>query len=427
MTYMAKIAAAPAVASPLEVAIEQSTDMFVRLALDGTIRYTSAAAETLYGYDLSDLVGLSFDVLSTENDRERVKREYARLGSDAEHVTCVHYLLHKDGRKVAVETVFDLVRAPDAREPFEIVGVVRRVAGRMAATDPFVEERYRLLVSEVVDYAIYMLDLEGNLTSWNGGGENIKGYRMEEIVGRNFSTFYTREDVERGEPARALNIARTAGKFAAEGWRVRKDGTLLWASVVIDAIRSSAGELVGFAKVTFDATERHSAARKLDTLLQRMSLATQAAKVGIWELDVPTMRFLWDANVSALYLQTADGRVDVAHDVWFAAVHPDDRERVEHEGARARMGAGPFEKWSFESSGRTARSTTFAVRGRPSTTPRAARLVWSAPIGTSPKFAYWRSGYGKKRSGSSKRSMKERGRNGKLKMRTAPNPTSSRA
>jgi PAS domain S-box-containing protein len=111
------------------------------------------------------------------------------------------------------------------------------------------------LVDSVVDYAIYMLDLDGIVESWNVGAQRIKGYSAQEIIGRNFSVFYTDDDVCAGEPIRSLEVARTTGRFEAEGWRVRKDGGRLWASVVIDAVRNPAGEVIGFAKVTRDLTQ----------------------------------------------------------------------------------------------------------------------------------------------------------------------------
>ncbi|HYY46848.1 MAG TPA: PAS domain S-box protein [Candidatus Angelobacter sp.] len=118
------------------------------------------------------------------------------------------------------------------------------------------EQRFRLLVESVKDYAIFMLDPAGRVISWNRGAERIKGYRAEEIVGRHFSIFYRPEDAAAGEPARGLAAALKEGRFEAEGWRLRKDGTPFWANVVITALRDSAGRLQGYAKVTRDITER---------------------------------------------------------------------------------------------------------------------------------------------------------------------------
>jgi PAS domain S-box-containing protein len=120
------------------------------------------------------------------------------------------------------------------------------------------EQRFRLLVESVVDYAIFMLDAEGFITSWNSGAERIKGYRSEEIIGRHFSCFYTEEDRRNGLPKQVLARAAGTGKFEGEGWRVRKDGSRFWANVVVDAIVGPAGDVIGFAKVTRDLTEKRN-------------------------------------------------------------------------------------------------------------------------------------------------------------------------
>jgi PAS domain S-box-containing protein len=121
------------------------------------------------------------------------------------------------------------------------------------------EVQLDLLIDAVVDYAIYMIDPEGYVLSWNTGAERLKRYSRAEILGQHFSRFYVPEEQAAGVPKRALETARSEGRFAAEGWRIRKDGSRFWASVVIDAIKDSRGRLVGFAKVTRDITERQEA------------------------------------------------------------------------------------------------------------------------------------------------------------------------
>jgi PAS domain S-box-containing protein len=124
--------------------------------------------------------------------------------------------------------------------------------------------RYRLLVNAVTDYAIYMLDLNGRITSWNPGVYRLKGYDEAEILGQHFSRFYIDEDRTAGLPALALATAAKDGRFEGEGWRVRKDGSRFWANVIIDPIRNPAGELVGYAKITRDLTERRDAQLALE-------------------------------------------------------------------------------------------------------------------------------------------------------------------
>ena len=136
-------------------------------------------------------------------------------------------------------------------------------------------QRFELLVTSVKDYAIYMLDTRGYVVSWNAGAQRFKGYVAREIIGRHFSEFYTAEDRASGVPERALRTALEHGKFEDEGWRVRKDGTCFWASVVIDPIHDSSGELVGFAKITRDISERKAAQEELRKSEQQFRLLVQ--------------------------------------------------------------------------------------------------------------------------------------------------------
>jgi PAS domain S-box-containing protein len=142
------------------------------------------------------------------------------------------------------------------------------------------EERFRLLVDAVLDHAIYMLDVEGNVTSWNSGAERIKGYRANEIIGQHFSKFYTPDDLKIGLPARTLAIAAKEGRYESEGWRVRRDGTKFWANAVIDAVKDDDGRLIGFAKVTRDLSERLRAQEALEQTRQQLHQAQKLEALG---------------------------------------------------------------------------------------------------------------------------------------------------
>ena len=147
--------------------------------------------------------------------------------------------------------------------------------------------RLRLLIDAVVDYAIYMLSLDGRVLTWNSGGARLKGYQASEIVGQSFSRFFTPEDQAAGLPQRALATAAREGKFESEGWRVRKDGTRFWALAVVDPIRNETGELIGFVKITRDLTERKLAHEKLLEGEQRYRRLIEAViDYAIFQLDV---------------------------------------------------------------------------------------------------------------------------------------------
>ena len=141
------------------------------------------------------------------------------------------------------------------------------------------ERNFRLLVENVADYAVYMLDPKGFVTSWNIGGQRIKGYLPSEILGKHFSRFYTETDRANGKPARALMIAEQQGRYEEEGWRVRKDGTFFWASVIIDPIRED-GRLIGFAKITRDITERREAQLRLERMQRQLAESQKLDALG---------------------------------------------------------------------------------------------------------------------------------------------------
>ena len=142
------------------------------------------------------------------------------------------------------------------------------------------DDPFKLLAQSIVDYAIYMLDPDGNVTSWNVGAERIKGFSTDEIIGKHFSTFYTDEERAAGTPAKALATAAREGKYEAEGWRVRKDGSRFWASVVVDPIRNDQGELIGFAKITRDMTEKREIQQRLEESREQLFRSQKMEALG---------------------------------------------------------------------------------------------------------------------------------------------------
>src|SRR5262249_39975014 len=169
------------------------------------------------------------------------------------------------------------------------------------------EQSFRLLVDSVIDYAFYMLVPKGIVTQWNAGALHIKGYEEDEIVGRHFSLFYTVEDRERALPQRALAEATAHGRFEAEGWRIRKDRSRFWASVVIDAIHNPQGELIGFAKITRDITERRRAHEALVDSERQFRLLVQGVKdYALFRLDPNGIVNSWNSGAEAIKGYTAD-------------------------------------------------------------------------------------------------------------------------
>jgi PAS domain S-box-containing protein len=161
------------------------------------------------------------------------------------------------------------------------------------------ENEFKLFVESVKDYALFMLDREGNIISWNKGAERIKGYTTNEILGKHFSIFYTEEDLNSNKPAHELQIARKTGKYEEEGWRVRKDKTLFWAHVTINAIVNDNGELHGFAKITRDITERKNMIDELHAIQAREDFLSIASH----ELKTPVTILLLQLQGLQRYLQ----------------------------------------------------------------------------------------------------------------------------
>ena len=227
----------------------------------GIITNWNAGAERMKGYRPDEIIGQHFSRFYGKEDRaaglparvlETARRE-GRYEAEA-------WRFRKDGSRFWASVTLDAIR-DESGELLGFAKITRDITERRAAQEALreSERQLRLLVRGVTDYALYMLDPNGVVTSWNAGGERLKGYTADEIVGQHFSRFYTEHERSAGLPARALHIAAAEGRFEAEGWRVRKDGSLFWANVIVDPIFDDDGSLVGFAKITRDITERREA------------------------------------------------------------------------------------------------------------------------------------------------------------------------
>lgn len=267
----------------LQLLIDAIVDYAIYMIdLDGTVLSWNTGAERLKGYSADEIIGKPFSSFYTPEDRARglpaaalgVAGETGRFNSEG-------WRVRKDGSRFWALVVIDAIRD----EQGQLIGfakVTRDITERQQAHNELLESerRYRQLIDAVVDYAIFQLDPAGNVTTWNPGAQRIKGYAPGEIIGRHFSLFYTPEDIQLDVPKRALSEAAEQGRFEAEGWRKRKDGSRFWASVVIDRIADEAGNLVGFAKITRDVTERKLAQDELKHVQEQLLASQKLEAVG---------------------------------------------------------------------------------------------------------------------------------------------------
>lgn len=242
---------------------------------DGYFLSVNPAWTSLLGWSEDELKSLHVSELRHPDDAPAANAVRARLAQGVPTMRIENRLRHRDGswRWIAWTMTADegliYVAGRDITAEKEAAEALRES-----------DRQFRSLVAGVTDYALYMLDRNGVVSSWNVGAERIKGYAAEEIIGRHFSQFYTPDDRKAGLPNRSLSIAAATGKFEAEAWRVRKDGSLFWANVVIDAIRDETGNLVGFAKITRDITERRNAQEALERAHQQLALAQKMEALG---------------------------------------------------------------------------------------------------------------------------------------------------
>jgi PAS domain S-box-containing protein len=252
------------------------------LDLNGAVVNWNRGAERLKGYTSDEIVGRHFSTFYTPEDRAAglPARALATALREGRYES-EGWRLRKDGSRFWALAVIDAIHDDDGT----LIGfakITRDISQRKAAEDALAESerQFRLLISGVVDYAIYMLDPNGIVSNWNAGAQHIKGYTSEEIVGQHFSRFYTEADRAAATPTKALQTAAAQGRYEAEGFRVRKDGSLFWASVVIDAIKDETGQLVGFAKITRDITDKRNAQLELQRAHDQLAQAQKMEALG---------------------------------------------------------------------------------------------------------------------------------------------------
>ena len=266
----------------------------------GCVVSWNTGAERIYGYPAGEIVGTHFSAFHTSDDLVLSKPDFElELARAQGQVEDEGWRLRRDGSRfwanVVITALYD--------ETGELRGfgkIVRDMTERRRAEEDLreSEERFRLLVQDVSDYAIFMLDATGHVVSWNAGAERIKGYRAAEIHGRHFSVFYPREDIAAGRPEHNLETAVHAGRVEDEGWRVRKDGSRFWANVVITALYDEQKRLRGFSKVTRDMTERRLAERSLSDRRRLLAHLVRAQ-------EAERRRIAWDVHDESIQEMTA--------------------------------------------------------------------------------------------------------------------------
>ncbi|MBD9504842.1 PAS domain S-box protein [Pseudomonas sp. PDM23] len=267
--------------------VEAVTDYAIyMLDPDGRVSSWSSGAQRLKGYAADEILGEHFSRFYTPADREAGLPELA-LGEAARvgRFESEGWRLHRDGSSFWAHVVIDAIRDVSG----ELLGFAKITRDRTEQheTEQALrrsEQHFRLLVNGVTDYALYMLDPEGNVTSWNSGAERIKGYHPEEIIGRRFDCFYCDEDRQGGVPETSLSTALAEGRYEEERLQMRKDGSRFWANIVIDPVFDDAGKLLGFAKITRDITDKRRAQEELerarDELIQSQKMESLGQLTG---------------------------------------------------------------------------------------------------------------------------------------------------
>jgi PAS domain S-box-containing protein len=254
------------------------------LDTEGRVVTWNAGAERIKGYRAEEIRGRHYSCFYPEEAlRAGTPAHLLKVAAAEGRCEDEGWRLRKDGSRFWANVVITALRDAQGRL-YGFGKVTRDITEERRAEQALLasEERFRLLVQGVRDYAIYMLDRSGNLSSWNEGAEHIKGYTASEIIGKHFSVFYPEEDIRAGKPQRDLEAALREGRFEEEGWRVRKDGSRFWASVVITALKDDSGALYGFSKVTRDITEKRQAQEALKksyaALEQQIAERTEAQR-----------------------------------------------------------------------------------------------------------------------------------------------------
>ncbi len=248
----------------------------------GLVSSWNAGAKRFKGYEEAEILGQHFSRFYTEEDRAKGMPQRALHTADVEgRFEGEGWRQRKNGERFWCHVVIDPIRETSGN----LIGyakVTRDLTERKKAEESLKqsEQQFRLLVDGVTDYALYMLDPSGVITNWNTGAQRIKGYTPQEIIGQHYSVFFSPDDQLKGEPQRGLDRAIAEGRFESQGWRIRKNGTQFWASVVVDPIRNDLGDLIGFAKITRDITDTMEAQKALEKARESLFQSQKMESLG---------------------------------------------------------------------------------------------------------------------------------------------------
>lgn len=288
-----------------EKLFEFSPDAIIVTDHAGHIAETNVRAEELFGYTRAELLGQPVEILIPERFRGGHPAHRNRYNAQPRQRSMGLGLelhgLRRDGSEFPIDIMLGPVKTPDG---VKTLSVIRDISEQKRLQETLLrsEARFHSIIDSIADYAIFMLDPEGRVASWNTGAEKIKGYTAEEITGRSFTSFYTSEDIDSGKPQAALQQAAAQGQYREEGWRVRKDGSRFWASVVITAMRGFHGEIAGFSKITRDFTDHKTAEE---------ALLLQMSKVLLTGLDIQPLLSAVSAGIQEV----------VPHDMAMLAIY----------------------------------------------------------------------------------------------------------
>jgi diguanylate cyclase (GGDEF)-like protein/PAS domain S-box-containing protein len=307
--------------SPTGASVDHTNDL-VRLLIDDVVDYAilmldasgrvatwNPGAQRFKGYQADEIIGKHFSIFYPPEDVVAGKpQQLLETAAAKGRIEDEGWRVRQDGTRFWANVVITALRDHDG--VLAGFGKITRDLTERRAADLELrasEERFRLMVEGVQDYAILMLDADGNVATWNDGAQRFKGYHADEIIGKHFSVFYPPEDVAAGKPEQLLETAAATGRIEDEGWRVRQDGTRFWANVVITALRGHDGALAGFGKITRDLTERRAGELELRASEERFRLMVEnVADYGILMLDADGNVATWNSGAQRIKGYRAD-------------------------------------------------------------------------------------------------------------------------